>query len=120
MGLFFDFVFQPPGAARLIGRPEMIDLILRTDPKPLRTCTLQGFARFDSRGELRLAGRLKNFLEENASRVAQILAKHDVPIDMAKDNRNRISVKRVAVRFLSMHTAKGWSFLASPLPTWVR
>ncbi len=44
------------------------------------------------------------------ARVAQILAKHDVPIDMAKDNRNRVSVKRVAVRFLSMHNAKGLEF----------
>ncbi|MBR0962264.1 DEAD/DEAH box helicase [Bradyrhizobium japonicum] len=43
-------------------------------------------------------------------RVAQILARHDVPIDMAKDNRNRVSVKRVAVRFLSMHSAKGLEF----------
>lgn len=43
-------------------------------------------------------------------RVAQILAKHKVPIDMAKDNRNRVSVKRVAVRFLSMHSAKGLEF----------
>ncbi|MBR0790089.1 NERD domain-containing protein [Bradyrhizobium manausense] len=43
-------------------------------------------------------------------RVAQVLAKHDVPIDMAKNNRNRISTKRAAVRFLSMHTAKGLEF----------
>ncbi|MDN4988261.1 NERD domain-containing protein/DEAD/DEAH box helicase [Bradyrhizobium arachidis] len=43
-------------------------------------------------------------------RVAQILAKHDVPIDMAKNNKNRISTKRVAVRLLSMHTAKGLEF----------
>ncbi|MBH5398420.1 NERD domain-containing protein/DEAD/DEAH box helicase [Bradyrhizobium sp. CNPSo 4010] len=43
-------------------------------------------------------------------RVAQILAGHGVPIDIAKDNRNRVSVKRVAVRFLSMHSAKGLEF----------
>jgi superfamily I DNA/RNA helicase len=43
-------------------------------------------------------------------RVAQVLAKHEVPIDMAKNNRNRVSTKRVAVRFLSMHTAKGLEF----------
>jgi nuclease-like protein/AAA domain-containing protein/UvrD-like helicase family protein len=43
-------------------------------------------------------------------RVAQVLAKHEVPIDIAKNNRNRVSTKRVAVRFLSMHTAKGLEF----------
>jgi len=43
-------------------------------------------------------------------RVAQLLTKHEVPIDMAKNNRNRVSAKRVAVRFLSMHTAKGLEF----------
>jgi superfamily I DNA/RNA helicase len=43
-------------------------------------------------------------------RVAQVLAKHEVPIDMAKNNRNRVATKRVAVRFLSMHTAKGLEF----------
>jgi superfamily I DNA/RNA helicase len=43
-------------------------------------------------------------------RVARVLAKHDVPIDMAKNNKNRISMKRAAVRFLSMHNAKGLEF----------
>ena len=43
-------------------------------------------------------------------RVAQLLAKYEVPIDMAKNNRNRVSTKRAAVRFLSMHTAKGLEF----------
>jgi len=43
-------------------------------------------------------------------RVAQMLAKHDVPVDMAKNNKNRVSTKRVAVRLLSMHTAKGLEF----------
>lgn len=43
-------------------------------------------------------------------RVAQILARHDAPIDVAKDNRNRVSTKQVAVRFLSMHSAKGLEF----------
>lgn len=43
-------------------------------------------------------------------RVAQILTKHEVPIDMAKNNKNRVSTKRVAVRLLSMHTAKGLEF----------
>ncbi|WP_439396490.1 DEAD/DEAH box helicase [Bradyrhizobium sp. PMVTL-01] len=43
-------------------------------------------------------------------RVAQVLVKHQVPIDIAKNNRNRVSTKRVAVRFLSMHSAKGLEF----------
>ena len=43
-------------------------------------------------------------------RVAQVLIKYDVPIDMAKNNRNRVSTKQVAVRLLSMHTAKGLEF----------
>jgi hypothetical protein len=43
-------------------------------------------------------------------RVAQILSKHDVPIDIAKNNRNKVSTKRRAVRLLSMHTAKGLEF----------
>jgi hypothetical protein len=43
-------------------------------------------------------------------RVAQILTRHEVPIDMAKNNKNRVSTKRVAVRLLSMHTAKGLEF----------
>jgi hypothetical protein len=43
-------------------------------------------------------------------RVAQVLTKHEVPIDMARNNKNRVSTKRVAVRLLSMHTAKGLEF----------
>ena len=43
-------------------------------------------------------------------KVAQILTKHGVPIDMAKNNRNRVSTKKAAVRLLSMHTAKGLEF----------
>ena len=43
-------------------------------------------------------------------KVAQILTKHGVPIDLAKNNRNRISTKKIAVRLLSMHTAKGLEF----------
>ena len=43
-------------------------------------------------------------------RVARVLTKHEVPIDIAKNNRNRVSTKRVAVRFLTMHTAKGLEF----------
>jgi superfamily I DNA/RNA helicase len=43
-------------------------------------------------------------------RVAKVLSKHEVPIDMAKNNGNRVSTKQVAVRFLSMYTAKGLEF----------
>ena len=43
-------------------------------------------------------------------KVAQILNRHGVPVDMAKNNRNRISTKKAAVRLLSMHTAKGLEF----------
>jgi superfamily I DNA/RNA helicase len=43
-------------------------------------------------------------------RIAQVLTKHQVPIDVAKNNRNRVSTKRAAVRLLSMHTAKGLEF----------
>jgi Nuclease-related domain/AAA domain/UvrD-like helicase C-terminal domain len=43
-------------------------------------------------------------------RIAQVLTKHEVPIDMAKNNKNRVSTKQVAVRLLSMHTAKGLEF----------
>ena len=43
-------------------------------------------------------------------RVAQVLSKHDVPIDVAKNNGNKVSTKRMAVRLLSMHTAKGLEF----------
>lgn len=43
-------------------------------------------------------------------KVAQILSKHDVPVDLVKNNRNRISTKKMAVRLLSMHTAKGLEF----------
>jgi hypothetical protein len=40
----------------------------------------------------------------------RVLAKHDVPVDIAKENRNRISTERAAVRLLSMHTAKGLEY----------
>ena len=43
-------------------------------------------------------------------RVAHVLSKHDMPIDIVKNNRNRVSMKRMAVRLLSMHTAKGLEF----------
>jgi hypothetical protein len=43
-------------------------------------------------------------------RIAQALARHQVPIDVAKANGNRVSIKRAAVRLLSLHTAKGLEF----------
>jgi superfamily I DNA/RNA helicase len=41
---------------------------------------------------------------------ARILSKHGVPVDVVKENRNRVSTKRAAVRLLTMHTAKGLEF----------
>jgi len=43
-------------------------------------------------------------------RLAAIFAKCGIPIDLAKNNRNRISVGTEAVRLMSMHTAKGLEF----------
>lgn len=43
-------------------------------------------------------------------RFEKIMAKHDIPVDIAKQNRNRIQAKTDAVRFLSMHNAKGLEF----------
>jgi superfamily I DNA/RNA helicase len=43
-------------------------------------------------------------------RFVQALKKHEVPVDVVKENRNRVSLKRSAVRLLSMHTAKGLEF----------
>lgn len=43
-------------------------------------------------------------------KVAEILGKHDVPVDLVRNNRNRISTRKMAVRLLSMHTAKGLEF----------
>ncbi|MDP2144587.1 MAG: 3'-5' exonuclease [Gallionella sp.] len=40
----------------------------------------------------------------------KILAKNGVPVDVAKDHGNRIETGRDAVRFLSMHNAKGLEF----------
>ena len=39
-----------------------------------------------------------------------MFGKHDVPVDVAKENKNKVNVKRTAVRLLSMHTAKGLEF----------
>jgi hypothetical protein len=41
---------------------------------------------------------------------ARVFAKNDIPVDVAKVNRNRVSVATEAVRLLSMHTAKGLEF----------
>lgn len=41
---------------------------------------------------------------------ARIFAKHAIPIDIAKNNKNRIAVKLPAVRLLSMHSSKGLEF----------
>ena len=41
---------------------------------------------------------------------ARVLTKHGVLVDVAKENRNRVSTKRAAVRLLTMHTAKGLEF----------
>jgi hypothetical protein len=40
----------------------------------------------------------------------RVLAKHAIPADVVKVNRNRVSVAVPAVRLLSMHTAKGLEF----------
>lgn len=37
----------------------------------------------------------------------KVLQRHGVPVDVVKFNKNRVSVGIPAVRFLSMHTAKG-------------
>ncbi len=43
-------------------------------------------------------------------KFAQAFKKHGVPVDVAKENKNKVSIKRAAVRLLSMHTAKGLEF----------
>jgi superfamily I DNA/RNA helicase len=43
-------------------------------------------------------------------RFVQALKKHDVPVDVVKEEKNRVSLKRPAVRLLSTHTAKGLEF----------
>lgn len=40
----------------------------------------------------------------------KILVKSGVPVDVAKDHHNRVQTERDAVRFLSMHNAKGLEF----------
>lgn len=41
---------------------------------------------------------------------ARVFAKSNIPVDVAKVNRNRVTVATEAVRLLSMHTAKGLEF----------
>ena len=43
-------------------------------------------------------------------RFEKILAKHGVPVDVARNHNNRVQAGRDAVRFLSMHSAKGLEF----------
>jgi superfamily I DNA/RNA helicase len=43
-------------------------------------------------------------------RFARVFARHGIPVDIAKHNRNRVSIAVPAVRLLSMHTAKGLEF----------
>jgi superfamily I DNA/RNA helicase len=43
-------------------------------------------------------------------RLARVLEKQGIPLDVAKANGNRISVGKPAVRLLSMHNAKGLEF----------
>jgi hypothetical protein len=41
---------------------------------------------------------------------ARVFARHQIPLDVAKANRNRVSVAVPAVRLLSMHSSKGLEF----------
>jgi hypothetical protein len=43
-------------------------------------------------------------------RFEKILAKQGIPLDIAKEHGNRVQAERDAVRFLSMHNAKGLEF----------
>lgn len=43
-------------------------------------------------------------------RFAQAFKKHALPVDVAKENKNKVNIKRAAVRPVSMHTAKGLEF----------
>ncbi|MEO1767386.1 NERD domain-containing protein/DEAD/DEAH box helicase [Thiobacter aerophilum] len=43
-------------------------------------------------------------------RIARICNKENIPVDLVKENRNRIDMDRDAVRFLSMHNSKGLEF----------
>jgi superfamily I DNA/RNA helicase len=41
---------------------------------------------------------------------ARVFARREIPVDVARSNRNRISIRMPAVRLLTMHTAKGLEF----------
>lgn len=43
-------------------------------------------------------------------RFEKIFAKRGIPVDVAKNNKNRVQADRDAVRFLSMHSSKGLEF----------
>src|SRR5688572_25907133 len=43
-------------------------------------------------------------------RFIQALQRHDVPVHVVKDNKNKVNLKLVAVRLLTIHTAKGLEF----------
>jgi len=49
----------------------------------------------------------RHFIGEKFEKV---LAKHGMPVDVAKEHHNRVETGRDAVRFLSMHNAKGLEF----------
>jgi superfamily I DNA/RNA helicase len=40
----------------------------------------------------------------------QALQRHDVPVDVVKENKNKVNLKLAAVRLLTIHTAKGLEF----------
>jgi superfamily I DNA/RNA helicase len=40
----------------------------------------------------------------------QALQRHDVPVDVVKDNKNKVNLKLAAARLLTIHTAKGLEF----------
>jgi ATP-dependent exoDNAse (exonuclease V) beta subunit len=49
-------------------------------------------------------------IQSIGEQFARIFSKHGVPLDVAKENGNRVSTKRAAVRLLTMHSAKGLEF----------
>jgi len=51
------------------------------------------------------------FPEHGIGRIfVEALGKQGIPVDIAKDHRNRVDMKRDAVKLLSMHNAKGLEF----------
>jgi hypothetical protein len=43
-------------------------------------------------------------------RIAAVLGRREIPLDVVKLNHNRITIERPAVRLMTMHTAKGLEF----------